>query len=48
MFCVVVLEVIDAHDNGDVLTFRRGGNNDLGAPCGEMALSFICFSEEAG
>ena len=48
VFCVVVLEMIDAHDNGDVLTFRRGGNNDLGAPCGEMALSFICFSEEAG
>ena len=48
MFCVVVLEMIDAHDNGDVLTFSRGGDDDLGASCGEMALSFICFSEEAG
>ena len=48
MFCVVVLEMIDAHDNGDVLPFRRGGNNDLGAACSEVALSFICFSEEAG
>ena len=48
MFCVVVLEMIDAHDNGDVLTFSRGGDDDLGAACGEMALSFICFSEEAG
>ncbi len=47
MFCVVVLEMIDAHDNGYVLTFGRGGNNDLGAARGEMALSFICFSEEA-
>ena len=48
MFRVVVLEVIDAHDNGDVLAFRRGGDDDLGAACSEMALSFICFSEEAG
>ena len=48
MFRVVVLEVIDAHDNGDVFTFRRGGDDYLGAACGEMALSLICFSEEAG
>ncbi len=48
MFCVVVLEVIDAHDDGYVLTLGRGGNNDLGAASGKMALSFICFSEEAG
>ena len=48
MFRVVVLEMIDAHDDGDVLAFGRGGNDDLGAACGKMALSFICFSEEAG
>ena len=48
MFCVVVLEVIDAHDDGDVLAFRRGGDDYLGAACGEMALSLFCFSEEAG
>ena len=48
MFRGVVLEVIDAHDDGDVLAFGRRGNNDLGAACGEMALSLICFSEEAG
>ncbi len=48
MLCVVVLEMIDAHDNGDVLAFRRGGDDDFGATCSEMALSFICFSEEAG
>ena len=48
MFRVVVLEVINAHDDGDVLAFGRGGDDDLGAACGEMALSFICFSEEAG
>ena len=48
VFRVVVLEVIDAHDDGDVLAFRRGGDDYLGAACGEMALSFICFSEEAG
>ena len=48
MFCVVVLEVIDAHDDGDVLAFCRGGDDYLGAACGEMALSLICFSVEAG
>ena len=47
MFCVVVLEMIDAHDNGDVLAFGRGGDDYFGAARGKMALSFICFSEEA-
>ena len=47
VFRVVVLEMIDAHDNGDVLAFRRGGDDDLGAACCEMAFSFICFREEA-
>ena len=46
MFGVIVLEVIDAHDDGDVLALRRGGDDDLGAACSEMALSLICFSKK--
>ena len=41
-----ILEMIDSHHNGDVLALGRGGDNDLGAACSEMAFGFIGLGKE--
>ncbi|CAH0326660.1 hypothetical protein SRABI106_04734 [Rahnella aquatilis] len=49
VFCRVVIAVINAHHNSDVIIFGRCGNNDAfcSAP-GDVNFRFGFFSKEAG
>ncbi len=50
MLCLagVVLLVVDAHDDGDVLALGGGGDDDLLGPGGEVALGLLRVGEQAG
>ena len=45
---VVVLGVVHAHDDSDILAFGRSGDDDFFTSCSDVALSFICFGKETG
>lgn len=45
--CVVVLGVVDAHHDGDVLAFGGGGDDDFLTACGQVPFGFFSFCEEA-
>ena len=48
VFGVVVLVVVHAHDDGDVLAFGRSRDDDLFATGGDVSFGFVGFGKEAG
>jgi hypothetical protein len=44
----VVLGVIDAHDDGGIWLFGRGGDNDFAGACGEVLGCVFVVPEQAG
>ena len=47
-FAGVVLLVVDAHDDGDVLALGRGGDDDLLRAGVDVALGLLGLGEQAG